>query len=242
MGSTPVRVTTFLFRRIAQLVRAFASHARGHGFEPRCVYQLRVCWGFSVVQVKSKKIVQKIEKVGNTSTRCVVACCDCLRVANIVEESIVDGPGVRFVIFAQGCLHRCKGCHNPETFALDGGTLLPVTEIFERISKNPLLEGVTFSGGDPFLQARAFCNLAKMVHRIGLTVMAYTGYIFEDLLENGSDSSDDILDFLKNIDTLVDGPFKIEERSLDLRFKGSRNQRIIDVRRSLSEGRTVVIG
>ena len=195
-----------------------------------------------MVQVKSKKIVQKIEKVGNTGTRCVVACCDCLRVANIVEESIVDGPGVRFVVFAQGCLHRCKGCHNPETFALDGGKLLPIAEIFEKISKNPLIEGVTFSGGDPFLQARAFCKLAKMVHSLGLTVMVYTGYVFENLLENGKDSSGDRLDFLKNIDILVDGPFKIEERSLDLKFKGSCNQRIIDVRRSFGEGRTVVIG
>jgi len=195
-----------------------------------------------VVQVKSRKIVQESEKVQNQSGECLASCYGFLRVANIVEESIVDGPGVRFVIFAQGCLHRCKGCHNPETFALDGGKFLPVTEIFERISKNPLLEGVTFSGGEPFLQSRAFCNLAKMVHRAGLTVMAYTGYIFEDLLKNGSDSSDDRLDFLKNIDTLVDGPFKIEERSLNLRFKGSFNQRIIDVRRSFSEGRTVVIG
>ena len=195
-----------------------------------------------MVQVKSRKNVKKVKKVENTGAERVAACQDCLRVANIVEESIVDGPGVRFVVFAQGCLHRCKGCHNPETFALDGGKLLPITEIFERISKNPLIEGVTFSGGDPFLQAGGFCTLAKMVHRAGLTVIAYTGYIFEDLLENGRDSSEDRQELLKNVDILVDGPFKIEERSLELKFKGSYNQRIIDVRRSLIEGRTVVIG
>ena len=165
-----------------------------------------------------------------------------LRISGIVEESIVDGPGVRFVIFAQGCMHNCKGCHNPQTFALDGGFLITLDEVFKSISKNSLISGVTFSGGEPFLQAMNFSKLAKMVHSINLSVMAYTGYIFENLLTNGKNSNECVVDLLNNIDILVDGPFKIKEKSLLLKFKGSKNQRIIDVKKSLKEGKTVVIG
>ena len=165
-----------------------------------------------------------------------------LRVASFVEESIVDGPGVRFVIFVQGCPHRCVGCHNSQTLDFNGGKLVSADYLFGLISKNPLLNGVTFSGGEPFCQAVSCSCLAKKVHRIGLSVVVYTGYIFEDLLTDGKDSSPERLDFIKNVDILIDGPFKIREKSLDLEFKGSRNQRIIDIRRSLDENRTVVIG
>ena len=154
----------------------------------------------------------------------------------------MDGPGVRFVIFAQGCMHNCKGCHNPQTFALDGGFLITLDEVFKSISKNPLISGVTFSGGEPFLQAMNFSKLAKMVHSINLSVMAYTGYIFENLLTNGKNSNECVVDLLNNIDILVDGPFKIKEKNILLKFKGSKNQRIIDVKKSLKEGKTVVIG
>ena len=160
----------------------------------------------------------------------------------MIEESIVDGPGVRFVIFAQGCIHNCKGCHNPQTFALDGGFLVTLDEVFKSISKNSLITGVTFSGGEPFLQATNFSKLAKKVHSIGLGVMAYTGYIFENLLSNGRNFNEGMFDLLNNIDILVDGPFKIKDKSLLLKFKGSKNQRIIDVKKSLKEGKTVVIG
>lgn len=165
-----------------------------------------------------------------------------LRIANIIEESIVDGPGVRFVIFAQGCNHHCNGCQNPQTFDLNGGKLVDVNEIFSAVRQNPLLSGVTFSGGEPFLQSDAFCTLARMVKKIGLSVMAYTGYIFEELLTGGKDSSPERVDLIKNIDILVDGPFVLEKKSMDLKFKGSSNQRIIDVKKSLKENRTVVIG
>ncbi len=165
-----------------------------------------------------------------------------LRVAGFVEESIVDGPGVRFVVFAQGCPHRCEGCHNPRTFDFNGGRLESCDVVFDLISKSPLLDGVTFSGGEPFLQAASFCYLARKVHKIGLSVMVYTGYIFEDLLPGGKDSSPERSSFIKNMDVLVDGPFVLRERSLDLKFKGSKNQRIIDVQRSLGRKETVVIG
>ncbi len=165
-----------------------------------------------------------------------------LRLAGFVEESIVDGPGVRFVIFVQGCPHRCVGCHNPRTLDFNGGKLVSVDYLFDLISKNPLLDGVTFSGGEPFWQSAPCCCLTKKIHRIGLSVMVYTGYIFEDLLTDGKDSSPERLGFIKNVDILVDGPFKIREKSLDLKFKGSRNQRIIDVRRSLDKRETIVVG
>ena len=165
-----------------------------------------------------------------------------LRVSGIVEESIVDGPGVRFVVFAQGCVHRCKGCHNPQTFDLHGGYLVSVDDVFDSILKNSLITGVTFSGGEPFLQSEEFSVLAKKVHSINLSVLVYTGYIFENLLAGGKDSSKDRVNLLNSTDILVDGPFKIEEKSLLLKFKGSKNQRIIDVKKSLDEGKTVVIG
>ena len=117
-----------------------------------------------------------------------------------------------------------------------------LTEILKLITQNPLLTGVTFSGGEPFLQPVPFTKLAKKIHNINLSVMAYTGYVFESLLKNKANSSKERFEFLNNIDILVDGPFKVEEKSLLLKFKGSKNQRIIDVKKSLSDSKTVVIG
>lgn len=153
-----------------------------------------------------------------------------IRVSGIIEESIVDGPGVRLVIFSQGCPHQCKGCHNPETHAMDGGKLITVKEILDMVKENPLLDGVTFSGGEPFEQAVEFAFLAKELRKLGMGIITYTGYVLEDLIKLNKDGYKQLLE---ETDTLVDGPYVEEQRSLGLTFKGSKNQRIIDVKRDI---------
>ncbi len=149
---------------------------------------------------------------------------DSILVAGIEPESITDGPGVRFAIFTQGCPHHCRGCHNPETHALSGrGEYFTVDELFDRIVADPLVSGVTFSGGEPFLHARALAVLAKRCHEAGKSVIVYTGYLYEKLREARDPDWDALL---AETDVLVDGPYKEEERSLDLHFRGSRNQRV----------------
>lgn len=159
-----------------------------------------------------------------------------LRLSGIINESIVDGPGLRFVIFAQGCPHHCDGCHNPQTFDPNGGYEEDIDEILKKIKSNPLLQGVTFSGGEPFMQAKAFTSLAKKIHGMNLNVMSYTGYLFENILKNP-----DFKELLQNIDILVDGPFIKEQKNLMLKFKGSENQRIIDVQKSLKKNEIVLM-
>lgn len=163
-----------------------------------------------------------------------------LRVAGIVSESIVDGPGIRFVIFAQGCIHHCKGCHNPATFNLNGGKLIEVETLMNEIKKNPLLRGVTFSGGEPFLQAEAFSEIAKQCHLLGLNVLSYTGYTFEDLVSD-FDKHPEWKGLLENIDILIDGPFIEKEKSLMLLFRGSSNQRILNAKVSLNKCQPVLM-
>ena len=158
-----------------------------------------------------------------------------LRLSGIINESIVDGPGLRFVIFAQGCPHHCDGCHNPQTFDPKGGYEEEIDKILQKIKSNPLLQGVTFSGGEPFMQAKNFSLLAKKIHEMNLSVMSYTGYLFEDLLKKP-----DFKDLLQNIDILVDGPFIKEKKNLMLKFKGSENQRIIDVQNSLKNNQIII--
>lgn len=162
-----------------------------------------------------------------------------LRIAGIIKESIVDGPGIRMVVFAQGCKHRCPGCHNPETHAFDGGTLVTVESIIEQAKKNPLLDGITFSGGDPFEQAPAFSILAREAKKLNLDIVTYTGYTYEYLLENLSrhDGWDTLLDLT---DILVDGKYESSKRNILLKFRGSENQRIIDVKRSKMENKIVL--
>jgi anaerobic ribonucleoside-triphosphate reductase activating protein len=156
-----------------------------------------------------------------------------IKVAGIVKESIVDGPGIRMVIFAQGCKHKCRGCQNPNTHAFDGGKLVDIDNIISDVRKNSLLDGVTLSGGDPFEQAEAFAELAKEVKRMGLNVITYTGYTYEQLLGFSAERKD-YEELLHNTDMLIDGPFIAEEKSLQLKFRGSKNQRIIDVPNSIS--------
>ena len=148
-----------------------------------------------------------------------------IRLYGLVEESIVDGPGYRMTIFVQGCPHNCKGCHNPDSHDFNGGTLWSIDEIESRFKRNKLLSGITLSGGEPFCQAMKCAEIARRAHNCGLNVWVYTGYTHEQLLNDS-----DIKALLDETDVLVDGPFILEERSLDLEFRGSRNQRIIKLK------------
>lgn len=160
---------------------------------------------------------------------------DKLRIAGIVDESIVDGPSIRMTIFVQGCPHHCNGCHNAHTWDFDGGHEMSTDDIIAKALKNPLIKGITLSGGEPFCQARALTEVARAVKEKGLNVFAYSGYTFEELL-NGFDKHPEWRDLLEQCDYLVDGKFIQAEKSLALRFRGSRNQRILDVKKSLQSG------
>ena len=142
------------------------------------------------------------------------------------------------MVFAQGCPHRCKGCHNPQTHDFDGGYDTTVENIINEVKKNPYLKGVTLSGGEPFCQAKPLAVLAKKAHELGLDVITYTGYTYEELIE-GANEENGYIELLKETDILVDGRFILEEKTLELRFRGSRNQRVIDPKASLKEGRVV---
>ncbi|HEY5586908.1 MAG TPA: anaerobic ribonucleoside-triphosphate reductase activating protein [Ruminiclostridium sp.] len=155
-----------------------------------------------------------------------------IRVAGIINESIADGPGIRMVIFSQGCQHNCRGCHNPHTHSFEGGELVEIDKILNDLKKNSLLDGVTLSGGDPFEQAEKFAVLASEVKKIGMNVITYTGYTYEQLVGYSSERKG-YKDLLENTDMLVDGPFIMGERNLLLKFRGSNNQRIIDVPNSI---------
>lgn len=159
-----------------------------------------------------------------------------LRIADIVDDSIVDGPGFRMTVFAQGCPHHCPGCHNPGTHDFSGGKEVTVQCILDLAAENPLLSGITLSGGEPFCQPDAMAKLAKGAKEMGLHVMAYSGWTFEELLQK-----EEVRALLESIDVLVDGRFILAERSLKLAFRGSRNQRIIDVPASLKTGAPVIL-
>lgn len=156
-----------------------------------------------------------------------------IRIAGTVNDSIVDGQGLRYTVFTQGCPHKCPGCHNEESHCFDGGRLVDTQDIIDQIKKNPLLDGVTLSGGEPFCQPEACLEIAQAVHGMGLNVWAYSGYTYEQLKEKAPE-------LLNEVDVLVDGPFILAQRSLELKFKGSRNQRLIDIKRSLKEEKVVL--
>ena len=162
-----------------------------------------------------------------------------IRIAGTVNDSIVDGPGIRYTVFVQGCPHHCEGCHNPQTHSFDGGTLSDTDDIFSKISENPLLDGVTFSGGEPFCQAEELAELGKKVKSLGLNVITYTGYDFEYLYihrnENGFGKLLDVTDYL------IDGRFILEQKDWNIKFRGSRNQRYLDCTKSMIEGRSVEV-
>ena len=160
-----------------------------------------------------------------------------ISLSGVTGDSIVDGPGLRLTIFTQGCLHNCPGCHNPQTHDPSGGSWADTEDILAAAAENPLLDGITLSGGDPFMQPVPCLALAEGAHKIGLNVWTYTGYTWEALRE---ENDADKLALLKETDVLVDGPFLLAERSLELQFCGSRNQRLIDVKKSLAAGEVVL--
>ena len=163
-----------------------------------------------------------------------------IRIAGAVSDSITDGPGIRFTLFVQGCPHHCPGCHNPQTHDFNGGRDAEEDELIAAINKNPLLSGLTLSGGEPMCQARALAHFAERVRkecpRIK-EVACYTGFTFEELLEGKADGA---MELLKQLDTLVDGRFVQALRSWEIRFAGSSNQRVIDVPASLKAGKAVL--
>ena len=160
-----------------------------------------------------------------------------LRIAGIIRESIVDGPGIRFAVFGQGCPHNCQGCHNPDSHDFKGGYDCAIDKILEEIDKNPLLKGVTFSGGEPFCQAEEFAELGEKIRERGLSVVTFTGYTYEELLDLSNESINRLLEVT---DLLIDGRYEADKRDLTLRFRGSSNQRIIDMKKTRETGSMVL--
>lgn len=157
-----------------------------------------------------------------------------IRMCGIEPESIVDGPGFRYVLFVQGCPHHCDGCHNPESWPFDAGIDMSVDELFAGIMKNPNLQGVTYSGGEPFEQVSPLLELAKRIKAEGLDLMSYSGYTLEELEERNDPDTDELLSLL---DILVDGRYEKSLRNLTLQYCGSENQRVIDMQKT-RENRT----
>lgn len=163
-----------------------------------------------------------------------------VRLAGIAYESLVNGPGMRRVFFAQGCKHKCKGCFNPETHSFEDGEIMDMDKLIKDVLDNPILKGVTFSGGDPIEQAHSFAYMAKAFKNSNLNIWCYTGYTFEKLLEVMKVDTA-ISELLNNIDVLVDGRFEINNKEEGLRFIGSTNQRIINVKESLNQNKVVIM-
>ena len=164
---------------------------------------------------------------------------DSLRIAGIMRESIVDGPGIRFAVFCQGCPHACPGCHNPETHDFNGGSEVSIERIIEEFDKNPLLAGITFSGGEPMCQPEGFAALGKLVKERGKTITIFSGYTLEQLLARAKENKA-TAELLMMCDVLIDGPFVQAKRDLTLQFRGSSNQRVIDMNRTRKEGKIVL--
>ena len=158
-----------------------------------------------------------------------------IRVIDVIEDTMVDGPGFRTSIYCAGCRHQCPGCHNPQSWAFDAGRDMTVEQLMRIIEADPYTQGVTFSGGDPMYQAAAFAELARQIHRrTQKDIWCYTGFTFESLIH------DDQRELLTEVDVLVDGPFVESLHDPDLLFRGSSNQRLIDVQASRYSGKTVL--
>lgn len=158
-----------------------------------------------------------------------------IRIAGLVPESFVDGDGIRFAVFMQGCLRNCDGCQNPETHALDGGKIFDTADIIAKFRTNKLLNGITLTGGEPLLQIDAANELATAAKNFGLNVWLYTGFTFEELWSDTYSTR-----LLANVDVIVDGAFVESLRDLNLQFRGSSNQRIIDVKKSVAQKKIVL--
>lgn len=159
-----------------------------------------------------------------------------VKISGIVKESIVDGPGVRYVVFAQGCKHNCIGCHNPQTHDFNAGYTMNVDDIVENILKSKHIDGVTFSGGDPFFQAKEFEYIAGKLKKENIHIVAYTGFVYEQLINNNNTRG-----LLEKVDILIDGPFLKEKKTYKMAFRGSENQRVIDIKRSLRNNKTEIL-
>ena len=156
-----------------------------------------------------------------------------ISVISIVESTSVDGPGLRTTVYCAGCGHRCKGCHNPQSWDINSGTLTDVTILADRLLATG--EDITFSGGDPMFQAEAFGELAATIKsKSNRNIWCYTGYKIEQLMRMPK-----AMELLKNIDVLVDGQFELALRDENLLFRGSSNQRLIDVKKTLEKGEVV---
>ena len=160
-----------------------------------------------------------------------------VRIFGTVEDSIVDGPGLRYTVFVQGCPHGCPGCHNPDSHDFAGGRLVTTEALIRPMKTNPLLDGLTLSGGEPMCQPEACRVLAEAAHENRMNVWCYTGYTWESLLQENDPARMALLD---QIDVLVDGPFILSKRSLELKYCGSRNQRLIDVKKTRAAGEIVL--
>lgn len=157
-----------------------------------------------------------------------------IRLFGKANDSIVDGPGLRYTIFTQGCLHHCHGCHNPESHDLNGGYFEDIKTLLQEIDENPLLDGVTLSGGEPMLQVEPLIEFCKEIKKRNLNIIIYSGYTYEQILAN--DTMKTLLEFG---DMLVDGKFEIEKKSLALLYRGSSNQRLINIKESLRQNTVV---
>ncbi len=160
-----------------------------------------------------------------------------LQIAGIAAESIVDGPGIRYTVFVQGCPHRCPGCHNPQTHPFQGGRAMDTAEIFAGFQSDPILKGITFSGGEPFCQPGPLAELAKRVHAVGKDVATFTGYTYEQLAVM---EDPQVQALLAETDLLIDGPFLEGQKNLELAFRGSENQRLLDMAATRQAGRPVL--
>lgn len=163
-----------------------------------------------------------------------------MRISGVIEESIVDGPGIRVVFFLQGCKHRCPGCHNPGTHSMNGGQIWSLDEVEKVIDSNPHTDGITLSGGDPFFQIEATKDIVQLIRKkYDLSILVYTGFLIEDLMLR-AEGDDDLSFILNNIDVLIDGPFVLEKKDLSLQYRGSSNQRIIDMKATM-QNKTIVL-
>lgn len=162
-----------------------------------------------------------------------------IRLAGIAENSLVNGKGLRKVFFSQGCSHHCEGCFNQHTWEFAGGRMFDMDELVQKVKDEPFLDGVTFSGGDPFQQADKFAYLAKKLHEANINIWAYTGYTFEELMKLAQ-TNHHIKQMINNVDVIVDGRFMKDKMSENLKYCGSSNQRVIDVKTSLNENKIIL--
>lgn len=157
-----------------------------------------------------------------------------IRLFGTADDSIVDGPGIRYAIFTQGCLHNCLGCHNPKSHDLQGGYLVDINEIITEIDNNPLLDGITLSGGEPMLQIEPLIEICKAAKQRNLNIVIYSGFTFEQIITDPNKKA-----LLELCDMLIDDKFEQDKRSLSLLYRGSLNQRLIDVQQSLKQNRPI---